>query len=252
MIILISLVVLAGGLLAGGCTRSAAVTEPRAAVIDQLSSLQTNQNFLDQTTSILAGDNLKVDVYQGNAVTVDLLRKLPQQGYRLIVFRAHAGLLGAGGKTISKTCVFTNEIYSESDHVTEQLTEKLAKARIDASHPWVFAVGADFVKHSMQGKFDRTVIIMMGCSTLYIEDLAQSFIEKGASVYFGWNASVGLDYTDRVTLELLQKLWGKKAAIGDAVAETLKANGPDPDFKSVLKYYPPASWDKTLSNVNPK
>ena len=37
---------------------------------------------------------------------------------------------------------------------------------------------------------------MMGCPCLYFDDLAQAFMEKGASAYLGWDAAVDLSYLD--------------------------------------------------------
>jgi hypothetical protein len=232
-----------------GCAKSEPVVEAKAAIIDQLYTLQPNQAFIEHSMALLTKSGYKVDVYQGDQVTVDFLSRIPDSGYKIIIFRAHAGLLGAEGKTIPKTCVFTNEGYSELKHVPEQLSERLAKARINEDYPWVFAVGADFVSHNMQGKFDRTVVIMMGCSTAYIDDLAKAFIGKGASVYTGWNASVGLDYVDGATTILLNKLLAEKTGVEDAVAATMKEAGPDPDFHASLKYFPQETGKKTLVDL---
>jgi hypothetical protein len=35
----------------------------------------------------------------------------------------------------------------------------------------------------MEGTFKDTAIIMMGCDCLHFQDMAQAFIEKGASTY---------------------------------------------------------------------
>jgi len=35
-----------------------------------------------------------------------------------------------------------------------------------------FGIGDEFVTQSMEGKFDNTVVIMTGCSCLYLNDLA--------------------------------------------------------------------------------
>jgi hypothetical protein len=252
-IALVMLVALLPGLLFfSGCATQKVVGEPRALIIDQLFSVEPNQPFIEQTQTLLAGCGFKVDLYQGDQITVDLLRGIAETGYRLIIFRAHAGLLNAAGQTIQKTCIFTNEPYSETKHVGEQLSEKLAKARINADYPWVFAVGADFVSQSMKGRFDRTMVIMEGCSTLYIDDLAKAFIQKGASVYTGWNLSVSAGYVDDATDWMLKKLVTDKATLDYAVSSTLNQKGRDPDFGAVLKYYPPENGQQTLTELASK
>ena len=158
--------------------------ELKAAIIDQLYSLQPNEAFVSEVTKELEDYGFEeVDIYRGDDVTVELYKKLPSYGYKLIIFRAHSGLLASKGETIERTCLFTNEPYSEREHVPEQLSDQLAKARIDEHHPWVFGIGDEFVSRNMEGNFDNTVVMMMGCSCLYLDDLAQAFIDKGASAY---------------------------------------------------------------------
>jgi len=180
---------------------------------------------------------------------VDFYGKLPTYGYKLIIFRAHSGLLGREGEIIKKTCLFTNQPYSETRHVTEQLTEQLAMARITKHHPCVFAIGAKFVTRSMEGQFTNTAIIMMGCSCLYLEDLATAFIDQGASTYLGWDASTGLDYVDEATPILITNLCRKRLTIKEAVNKTMAEVGPDPDYRACLKYYPAKSGSQTIREL---
>jgi hypothetical protein len=221
----------------------------KAAIIDQLYNLQPNPDFIQQTTQELEDYGFEVDVYQGDEVTVNFYRELPSYGYDLIIFRAHSGLLGSEGEVIARTCLFTNEPYSQTRHVTEQLTEQLAMARISEHYPWVFGIGSKFVSQSMEEEFDNTVIIMMGCSCLYLEDLATAFIDKGASTYLGWDASVGLDYVDEATPVLVTNLCAKRMTITEAVYETMAEVGADPDYHAWLKYYPAASGSQTIREL---
>ena len=221
----------------------------KAVIVDQLYSLQPNETCIDQMTQQLEDYGFAVDIYQGDVVTVDLYRELPATGYKLIIFRTHAGLLASKGETIKRTCLFTNERYSETKHVPEQLTDQLAKARIDENHPWVFGIGDEFVTQSMEGEFDNTIIIMMGCSCLHLEDLAQAFIDKGASAYLGWNATVDLNYVDEATPYLIEQVCRENATIKEAARNTMVKIGPDPKYHAVLKYYPLQSGNRTLEQL---
>lgn len=214
------------------------LAESKAAIVDQLHSLQPNEAFISEITRELEDYGFEVDIYQGDEVTVDLYGRLPGYGYKFIIFRAHSGLLGSEGEVIERTCLFTNEPYSETKHVAEQLSDQLAMARIDENHPWVFGVGDEFVTRSMEGEFDNTVIIMMGCSCLYIKDLAQAFIAKGASAYLAWDAAVDLDYVDKATPYLIRQLCVDKVTVAKAVASTMNVVGPDPKYGAVLQYFP--------------
>jgi len=223
--------------------------ESKAAIIDQLYSLQPNEDFISEVTQQLEAYGFAVDIYQGDDVSVDLYRQLPSYAYDLIIFRAHSGLLGSNGKIIRRTCVFTNEPYSQTRHVAEQLGDQLAKARIDENHPWVFAIGDKFVTQSMEGQFGNTVVVMMGCSCLYLDDLAQAFIDKGASAYIAWDATVELDYVDKATVSLIKNLCSRNFTLEKAVDLTMATEGSDPKYHAVLKYYPPKGGNKTLKQL---
>jgi len=43
---------------------------------------------------------------------------------------------------------------------------------------------------------------MMGFNSLYSADLEEAFIDRGALIYTGWNASVKLDFVDDFTMAL--------------------------------------------------
>jgi len=221
----------------------------KAVIIDQLCVLQPNQAFLNQLTQELEDYGFEVDLYQGDEITVDLYRNLPNLDYRLIIFRAHSGLLSGQGEVVNKTSLFTNEPYSETKHIKEQLSDQLARARIDKNHPFVFSIIDDFVTQSMEGEFDNTVIIMMGCSCLHIEDLARAFITKGASAYLAWDATVDLGYVDRATPYLMEQLCTNNLTAQKAVENTMHTIGPDPLYGARLKYFPPQSSDKTLEEL---
>ena len=222
---------------------------PRAAIIDQLCVLQPNQTLLDQLTQELEDYGFAVDIYQGDEITVDFYRSLPELGYKIIIFRAHSGLLSSKEGVVNKTSLFTNEPYSETRHVKEQLSDQLAMARIDKNHPYVFSIRDKFVTQSIKGKFNNTAIIMMGCSCLFIDDLAQAFIDKGASVYLAWGATVGLGYVDQATSYLMEQLCTNKLTVQEAVKNTMATIGPDPQYGARLKYFPPQSADKTLEEL---
>ena len=221
----------------------------RAAIVDQLYSRQPNQAFIEQTTQELKDYGFEVDVYQGDDVTVDLYRQLPSYGYKLIIFRVHSGLLVGEEDVTDITWLFTSEPYSRMRYFFQQLRGQVTHATIREDAPEVFAISAKFITNGMENQFTNTVIIMMGCAGFYSEDLAQAFIQEGASTYMAWNVSVGLSYVDDATTALVEKLCLKELTIAEAVAETMKEKGPDPSFGAVLQYYPPASANKTLRQL---
>ena len=241
---------LPGLILFGACSTFPSNVEARAAIVDQLYDLQPNEAFIGQITQYLEDYGFKVDLYQGKDVTVDLYRKLPTHEYQLIIFRVHSGLLQVGrDQVINKTWLFTAEPYSQTRYVREQLTDQITQAAINNYSPLVFAINAKFITESMEGTFKDTAIIMMGCSCFHFSDLAEAFVQKGASTYVAWDHSVLLDYVDEATVALVEKLCSEDLTIGEAVARTMKEKGPDPQNGSVLQYFPPASAQKTLKQL---
>ena len=101
----------------------------------------------------------------------------------------------------------------------------------------------------MTEEFDSTAIIMMGCSCLFLTDMAEAFIDKGASVYLGWDGTVDLYYVDRATPYLMGQLCTEKATIKEAVKNTRNVIGPDPKYNAVLKYHPAENGDSTLEQL---
>jgi len=230
------------------------VGELRAVIVDQLSSLQENEDFIGNVTRELEDYGFEVDVYQGGNITVDFYRQLPTHGYRLIIFRAHSGLLAEDEEIKDRTVLFTNERYSTSKYLPEQLDDRLVMARVDERNPMVFGIPPKFITESMEGEFDDAVVIMMGCSGIFRRDLAEAFVDKGASVYLAWNGSVELYYVDEATPYLVRQLCSGNLTIEEAVDSTMDVTviGPDPEHGSGLEYYPsyPSdSGDKTLKEL---
>ena len=240
---------LPGLMILGACSAPEPELEPRAAIIDQLCVLTPNQAFIEQTTRQLEEYGFKVDVYPGDTVTVDLYRELPSYGYKLIIFRVHSGLLGVDPKVINRTWLYTAEPYTKTSHVIEQFDDQVTYAKTHEDAPWFFAISAKFIDKSVEGQFPKTAIIMMGCDCLHFEDFAQAFIQKGASTYIAWDASVMLDYVDDATPVLIEKLCSDRLTVKEAVDQTMSEKGADPDFGSVLKYYPEQSGQHTLAEL---
>ena len=227
--------------------------ELKAAIVDQLYPTCPNPDFTTEVTQELESYGFKVDIYQGN-ITVDFYRNLPAHNYRLIIFRTHSGLIGPSPQDVKGTYLFTNEPYELGKHKEEQLYDELAMAQVTEGSPVVFAIGPKFIANRMIGHFDNTVIIIAGCSCLSEEDvsLAEAFVAKGASVYLAWDGSVGLDYVDNATINLMQHLCATESdemTVDQAVRQTYHDVGSDPDYDAVLKYYPAQNGGKTLSEL---
>jgi hypothetical protein len=138
--------------------------------------------------------------------------------------------------------LFTSERHSSTRYVYEQLTDQLLGVIYSAEEKErgiiYFGVTSLFVANSMNGRFQGTIIIMMGCEGLKNTLMAKAFVEKGAKVYIGWNQEVLASHTDSAVSHLLRKFLLEKLTLKESGQETLREVGLDPAYKSLLIYYP--------------
>ncbi|MCH8194377.1 MAG: hypothetical protein IIA65_10235, partial [Planctomycetes bacterium] len=93
--------------------------------------------------------------------------------------RVHAGIttevdVSSGERTETEyVSLFTGEPYSEGKYAEEEL-DRLGKAVYYEGADPLYGIGPRFVEESMQGRFDDTVIVMMGCDGLRSQRTAQS------------------------------------------------------------------------------
>jgi len=220
----------------------------RAAIVDHLNSTSPNQTFVDEATDMMKQAGYTVDYFPSDKVTVDCYRNLAELGYKLIILRVHAGH-SPERQTIS---FFTSETYSLSEHITDQLAGYLHDDFYvyppPNGEPGYFSITPAFVKNAMNGRFNDTTVIMMGCYGLEYPGMAEAFIEKGAKVYISWNGSVAADHTDQATINLLKHLVVENQPVGQAVENTMKEVGEDPEYKSLLTYYSSSADDQKDTN----
>jgi hypothetical protein len=215
-------------------------SQPKAAIVDQLSLTFPNQTFIQAATAILEQAGYSVDYYPSENVTVDFFRNLATHDYGIVILRVHSTATGLQGTEYNQIPVvlFTSEIYTQNSYAWEQLNDQLEKVSYHAPQPpYYFAITPAFVTSCMNGRFQNTTIVMMGCEGLENIKLAEAFIEKGVKIYTGWTGSVSSSYTDQATADLLQHLIAEKQTIEQAVDNTMKEVGPDPTYNSQLTYY---------------
>jgi hypothetical protein len=189
-----------------------------------------------------------VGYYPGEYVTVDFYENLITRGYKIIIFRVHSSTTEEGQRKGSLT-LFTSEPYS-TKYPYEQLTDQVCRVAYSKEESdkgiAYFGISPPFVTN--KGKFNNTLIIIMGCEGLYNPSMAKAFIEKGAKAVIGWNASVSASHTDTATINLLQHFIIEKKTIKRAVEDTMKEVGPDIVDDSFLTYYPPQAETETIES----
>jgi hypothetical protein len=229
---------------------------PRAAIVDQLGARIPNPSFVQSATATLEQAGYAVDYYPGEQVTVDLYRDLPSHGYKLVILRAHSAvprkdlalpadvpqdilqrIMNAVG---DDALLFTSEPYSETAHLDEQKALRLFPVVYagEQAGDSFFAITAGFVTSSMRGKFDKTTVILMGCSSLATDRTAAALVGRGAGAVVGWSDMVSPEHTDTATERLVELLLKDHLPPAEAVEKTMAEVGPDPSYGAVMRSYP--------------
>jgi len=207
----------------------------KAAIVDQLSLTQPNQSFVQIATNILTDAGYAVNYYPGERVNIEFYRNLAKRNFKLILLRVHSLVSTKENKSFVE--LFTSEYYTVSKYYSEQLNERVTRVGYYQGELTYFGISNEFIKHSMNGQFNDTTVIMMGCDGLNTTVMAEAFTQKGAKVYVGWDGSVLSRHTDQATTRLLRYLITEKQMIKQAVESTMEKVGPDPDSRSMLLYY---------------
>ena len=211
-----------------------------AAIVDQLGATYPSPAFAEAATDTLEQAGYDVDYYPPEEVTVEFYRDLPRGDYDLIVLRNHSTAeITRGEEDVRSVSLFTNEPYSRDRYYAEQLEGRIGFAQYSEHGPQYFGITAEFIESSMEGRFDGTTIVMMGCQGLLNDLAAEAFARKGAGDYISWDGLVSADHTDTATLSLLHHLTVDNMPTDEAVATTMDDVGPDPSHGSQLLLYRP-------------
>ena len=222
-------------------------SKPLAAIIDQLHDTIPNQNFNENAKQYLELAGYKVDFYTTKDITIDFYKNLPSKNYKYIIIRTHS----LEEPTYNNaTFLFTGEKYDVNKYFMEQISGQLGKgapiygeereiiirAGQNLDERMYFLVGTKFVDELMVGKFSDSVILIGGCESLRNNDLAKSFISRGAMHVVGWDRTIGATENDKILLEFLEKTIVDEKKIDDVVIELNDEYSEDLMFSSKLRH----------------
>jgi hypothetical protein len=207
----------------------------RAGIVDQLSLTAPNEAFREDATRLLENSGYEVEYFPGEEVTVDFYRVLPERDYDLLVLRVHSTAeVSRGEEDVTSVSLFTGQDYDRELYLEEQLEGRIGFAQYTEQSPKLFGITSEFVRESMKGDFDDTVVLMMGCQGFINAEGAEAFAEKGAKSFIGWDGLVSASHTDEATELLLRYLVQEEKEPAKAIELTMEAVGPDPDYGSQL------------------
>jgi len=230
-------------------TVNPASTQAKAAIIDQLSLTFPNQTFIDAVVEILHNANYTVDYYSGEEVTVEFYRTLPTYGYKIIILRVHSAL---GDNLKPPLALFTSEPYSRTKYGGEQLANQLVEVVYDSQNsssiPY-FGVWPEFIRNGMNGRFQKSVVFLMGCNGMTYNDTAAAFVDRGAGACIGWFGPVSAPHTDQTTTRLLQHFLVEEKTLQESTQETFREVGLDPSCVNMLSCFPKSAANQTIGNI---
>ncbi len=194
--------------------------------------------------SSLGEANLTLDVYTHWNVSVDLYRRLPSLGYRLIILRVHTAAYYRDGRPVH-VALGTGEPFVPHRYVELQLSRKIGALVLLTSDDRYFAVPPEFIESEMEGDFGGAIIVIAGCKGLVTNVTARALVDRGASVVIGWDEDVSAHHTDRATV-MLVRLLAEGRTVEEAVSEVMRVLGPDPQYGARLRWYPQSAGDVRL------
>jgi len=193
-------------------------------LIDNLYNI--DDSFQSQLESLCNESGVELYVHQD--ADVSYLMKL-KGSYSLIILRLHSTC------QYNVTWAFTCEKYNPDKYVIEQLAGEIHSARVTYQSDYLFVVSSYFIMQHLPDRIDSDCVILMGCNSYDISDMAQAWIKAGASHYVGWNGDISLTDTDEITLMLVENYLKDGVILG--VVNVLPSN----DFSSGdswLRVYP--------------
>lgn len=200
----------------------------KAVILDGLYVDSPNTAFSQSLENYLSNAGFKVDVFEGENVTIDLLMNIA--GYKLLILRLHSAVHSDGF-----LYVFSGEKYSQSRYGAEQVHGSVRKG-ITFEGKEFFAINAVFLAVNNPSGLNGSTIVFMGCNGTNDALSIRRLFDKGVKAYIGWNGYVDLSYSDRAILTLARDLYVDKMTVKDSVEEVMREVGPDPLYKSVLEY----------------
>ena len=216
--------------------------------LDELSPSGKDIPFVQETRKLLEGFGVEVEYVGVKGVTLEVYQGLAK--YNLVILRVHSGILVEGNKKI--VCFFSSEelsgkkICDYSDWFEKKYLANATLELPNGAKKSFIGVKPDFIRNCLNGEFQDSIIIAMGCNSSINDSMARAFVnDRNALAYIGWTSDVTVNHTDSATLGLLKSFFENNETIEEAINKA----PTDRRTSAELTYYPD---DKTTGNLRPK
>jgi hypothetical protein len=139
--------------------------------------------------------------------------------------------------------LFTSEEYDKNKYSQYAGLLSIAQYLVplgESTNKSYFAITPNFIEHF--GRFPKSIIIAMGCSSLNVTGMVQAFLDRGAKAYVGWINVVLPNDTDYETAKFLEMFLGENWTLAKSIAMTNPHNYHDPEkgisVISKMDFYP--------------
>ena len=214
--------------------------------LDELSPSGETIPFVNETRKLLEGVGVEVEYVGVEDVTLEVYQNLAK--YNLVILRVHSGILVEDDDE-KIVCFFSSEELSKQKFrkYNDWFEKKyLANATLElpnGTKKSFIGVKPNFIKNCLNGEFQDSIIIAMGCNSLESYSMARAFVDKEALVYIGWTRDVTVNHTDSATLGLLKSFFENNETIKEAINKAPADHKTD----AKLTYYP-----EKAANLRPK
>ena len=251
---------LAGGIAGFRLAADASPHPPVAVIYDQISLDDPRDDFSRRSRSLLVDAGYRVQHIGPRQASVRHFAELPRSAPSLLILRTHAALVVENGQWTPEVALFTAEPVDASHEPTNDGQTWEIETRQQAK-PWpgasggpsreeilalipvrrtsghdrrpMYGIGARYVREHMIGRFDDTIVMLMGCDGMRGRAISEAFLARGARAVVGWSTEVSAAHTDHATLSFVRAV-AKGASVADAVRFAMLHAGPDPTSGAYL------------------
>jgi len=204
-----------------------------ALIIDQLGLGYPRPREIETMTRLLQEEGYTVRYIPHQELSVEFFRTFPTLKADLILFRIHssARIYTPNNEVVEDVSVSlcTGEPVSKK-YRQERNSGQLGGFETAGSDTLFFSVRDAFFRRHAVGRFNQTVILMMGCESLRIPNTAQTFLDMGAQAVVGWNDQLSVEYMDQVTIALLEEWIRNRKPLAEAIRTAQLRIGRDPYY----------------------
>ena len=205
------------------------VDKSKAVLIDGIALTDPNPEFTRSVKEILSKANITLDIYEGEEVTINLLRKIG--GYGLIILRLHSAI----DKELRFLYIFSAERFNETGYRETEPTAIREGVPFYGNESY-FTLRGDLLGDLSGKGLNGSIIILMGCNGTNSQQIIENLFDRGVKAIIAWDGYVDLNYTDKITIELLKAVYEEHMNFDEAVKKVMDERGADPTWKSRLEY----------------